>query len=102
MGSSDNIVDAVISSIRDEINVIIKTNNNINTLAQKWGNEINKRNKLLYSAALSHVTRQKLHRLMTTNDETKKLDYDEDSLNKLRDQLRQNIADIIEIDYPEG
>lgn len=101
MASSDNSVDAVISSIRNEINVIIRTNNNINTLAQRWANENDKCNKLLYSAALSHVTRQKLHRLMTTNDETKKLDYDEDSLNKLRYQLCQNITDIIDIDYPE-
>lgn len=81
-----------ISTILSEINNVVKETTNINLLAEKWAKENNNRQKAIYAAALAHISHGFLKKKMDTKD----IDYDQDSLDKLQKVIADNITEIKE------
>ena len=87
-----NTSPATISEILCEINQVVKKTITLNLLAEKWTKESDNRQKAIYSAAIAHISRDFLKKKM----DSKKMDYDQDSLDKLQKVIIKDIIEIME------
>ena len=73
--------------IIEEVHKVVTSCNNISDLSLKWASEQDQYKKGVYSAALSIVTSSFLKQKMDSGE----LEYDQDSLNNLKQNAREQI-----------
>lgn len=80
-------------AVMDEINIVIRSTTDLGSLASKWATEKNEYQKIVYSAAINHIS----HHILEKKMDSRGLDYDMDALDKLRRGLADNIVQLMEL-----